>query len=174
MFLFFSYGEIMALSEKQSAFVRHYLIHKNATAAALHAGYSERTAGAQGSRLLDHPEIKLRIAEANQDACDQLGITKSWVLGVLKDIVEKSTKPVPVLDKRGRQVFVDDADGNQVAAYTIYDGKTAVKASELLGRHLKLFTEKVEVSNPEGETFKTTPVTAEEAARWYAEKMRRA
>lgn len=163
----------MGLNQKQQAFLEHYLVHKNATAAAVAAGYSAKTAPQAGSRLLDHPEISLRLSEANQNACEKLGITKSWVLGVLKDIVEKSTKFIPVTDKKGRQIFIDDPDGNRVAAYTIYDGKTAVKAAELLARHLKLLTDKVEVSNPDGETLKVTPTTAEEAARWYAEKMRR-
>jgi len=40
------------LTSKQEVFVREYAIDKNATQAAIRAGYSEKTAQEQGSRLL--------------------------------------------------------------------------------------------------------------------------
>lgn len=40
------------LTDKQTAFVREYLVDLNATQAAIRAGYSERTAYSVGQRLL--------------------------------------------------------------------------------------------------------------------------
>ena len=51
------------LTEKQIAFSREYIIDYNATQAAKRAGYSEKTAYAQGSKLLKKTEIKEAVAK---------------------------------------------------------------------------------------------------------------
>ncbi len=56
----------MSLTPKQARFVEEYLIDLNATAAAKRAGYSERTAYAQGQRLLKHVEIAAAIRKAQE------------------------------------------------------------------------------------------------------------
>lgn len=57
------------LSAKQEQFCLEYRKHDgNATAAAIAAGYSERTAGSQGNRLLKNVEIQKRIKELADDA----------------------------------------------------------------------------------------------------------
>lgn len=57
------------LSAKQEKFCLEYRKHEgNATAAAIAAGYSERTAGSQGNRLLKNVEIQKRIKELADDA----------------------------------------------------------------------------------------------------------
>lgn len=53
----------MALSEKAARFAQEYTIDLNATQAAIRAGYSEKTAGSQGQRLLTNPKVAARIAE---------------------------------------------------------------------------------------------------------------
>jgi len=53
----------MPLNEKQKAFIREYAIDKNASAAARRAGYSKKTAGAQGHDLLKKPEIQAAIQD---------------------------------------------------------------------------------------------------------------
>ena len=59
------------LSPKQEKFVDEYMLDLNATQAAIRAGYSERSAGAQGCALLKNPnvsaEIKKRLADAKSD-----------------------------------------------------------------------------------------------------------
>lgn len=53
----------MSLSQQQRVFVAEYLKNgQNATSAAISAGYSEKTAGSQGSRLLTNVEIQQAIA----------------------------------------------------------------------------------------------------------------
>ena len=49
------------LNPKQKKFIEFYVRDQNATEAAKQAGYSEKTAYAQGSALLKHPEIKSEI-----------------------------------------------------------------------------------------------------------------
>lgn len=58
----------MKLTLKQERFVAEYLIDLNATQAAIHAGYSERTAKQQGSRLLTNADVSAAVEEAMR--CD--------------------------------------------------------------------------------------------------------
>ena len=46
------------LNDQQIAFCEHYVVSLNATQAAIDAGYSEKTARQQGSRLLTNVNIK--------------------------------------------------------------------------------------------------------------------
>lgn len=55
--------DMSELTEKQIAFSKEYIIDYNATQAAKRSGYSEKTAYAQGSKLLKKAEIKEAIAE---------------------------------------------------------------------------------------------------------------
>jgi len=52
------------LSAPRARFVAEYLVDLNATQAALRAGYSARTARAQGARLLTNVDIAREIAAA--------------------------------------------------------------------------------------------------------------
>lgn len=51
----------MPLTDKQSAFVSHYLASWNATQAAIRAGYSAKTARSIGAENLTKPDIKAEI-----------------------------------------------------------------------------------------------------------------
>ena len=55
------------LNEKQELFVQHYILTRNASEAARLAGYSERSARNQGSRLLQEEAIQQRIYDAEQE-----------------------------------------------------------------------------------------------------------
>ena len=56
------------LNPRQQAFVLGYLEHGNGTRAAMGAGYSEKTARAQASRLLTNAYIKAAIDKATRAA----------------------------------------------------------------------------------------------------------
>jgi phage terminase small subunit len=56
------------LTAKQEAFCVNYLTIKNATQAAIKAGYSSRTAYAIGAENLTKPEIRDRIADCERKA----------------------------------------------------------------------------------------------------------
>ena len=55
------------LTEQQRQFVRAYTVHRNATQAAVDAGYSAATARQQGSRLLSHVVIKEALQQVRVD-----------------------------------------------------------------------------------------------------------
>jgi len=60
------------MNDKQRAFVREYLIDRNATQAAIRAGYSAKTAGQKGHDLLKKVEIAAALesgSEAHAERC---------------------------------------------------------------------------------------------------------
>lgn len=54
------------LTSRQKAFVLEYSKIKNATKAAIAAGYSAKTAYVQGSRLMENPKIKAAVEQLDQ------------------------------------------------------------------------------------------------------------
>ena len=71
------------ITPKQQRFVTEYLIDLNATQAAIRAGYSQKTAQQQGSRLLTNVVVKRAIA-AQQDR--QLKSVEVRIEDVLHDL----------------------------------------------------------------------------------------
>jgi phage terminase small subunit len=73
------------LNDKQTAFVREYLVDFNATQAAIRAGYSPKTAGSQAHDLLKKPEIQACLAEFRQMAAEKTVTDTAWVRQRLRE-----------------------------------------------------------------------------------------
>lgn len=108
------------LSANEAAFVREYLVDTTAAAAARRAGYSVKTAREQGRQLLRRPHVAAAIQAAMDARAEKTGLTAERVL---IDIDRIATK-----------------------AEAAKDWGAALKGRELQGKHLKLFTDKVEHS----------------------------
>jgi len=74
------------LTPKQERFVAQYLIDLNATQAAIRAGYSEKTATEQGSRLLTNVKVQEAIAKGQNKTAAKLEITKERIVEELAKI----------------------------------------------------------------------------------------
>ena len=70
----------MALTAKQEAFVREYLIDLNATQAAVRAGYSAKTAEQQGHQLLKKTLVAAAIATVQAERAEKCSVDAQWVL----------------------------------------------------------------------------------------------
>ncbi|MGM0944919.1 MAG: terminase small subunit [Bacteroidota bacterium] len=70
------------LTDKEYRFANYYLgqARFNATEAAKLAGYSERTARQQGSRLLTNVYIEKYIQKKSQSVLEKLGVTQERIL----------------------------------------------------------------------------------------------
>jgi phage terminase small subunit len=134
----------MKLTPKQKRFVGEYLIDLNATRAAIRAGYSDKTAEQQGCRLLRNVQVARAVENAMEKRAERKELTADYVIDGIRDTVERCRQARPVLDRKGNQVSVETADGEQAAAYT-FEPFAVLKGYELLGKHLKMFTEKSEV-----------------------------
>ena len=79
------------LSPKRENFCLQYIKDSNATQAAIRAGYSEKTAKEQGSRLLTNVAVKTRVKELQAKRAKDCGrsaselITKLWELADMED-----------------------------------------------------------------------------------------
>ncbi len=105
------------MNAKQRAFTVEYMKDKNATQAAIRAGYSEKTARSIGNELLAKPDIKTAIEELEKAAQAKAGIT-------IEKIVERI---------------------NRIAEDPNTLPRDRLKADELLGKYLGMFTERVEM-----------------------------
>lgn len=155
----------MALTAKQEAFVREYLIDLNATQAAIRAGYSEKTAGQIGDENLKKPEIAAAVKAAIDERSRRTEITADRVLtelakigfadirriftpggallppGDMEDDAAATISSIEVVEKPRR-----DSDGNVEIEY-VRKIRTWDKLGALtqMGRHLGLFTDKLEL-----------------------------
>lgn len=70
---------------KQAAFITEYLVDKNATQAAIRAGYSPRTAAAIGEENLRKPDIRAAIDDALQRLAEATMTESEWVRRRLRE-----------------------------------------------------------------------------------------
>ena len=119
----------MGLTKMQKAFVAAYVADPrgNATQAAITAGYSQRRAKSAGCELMKNHEIRESIERQTAKQLDKASlknpVTREKVLEYIVGIVERA---------------LDSGDGG-------WQASTVLKGAELLGRHLGMFTEKIEV-----------------------------
>ncbi|WP_336747882.1 terminase small subunit [Pantoea vagans] len=92
------------LTDKQELFAREYLKDLNATQAAIRAGYSEKSAAAQGCENLIKPNVAERIIELKKERNDEVGIDASYVLRRLVEIDQMDA--ADILDDEGNMLPV--------------------------------------------------------------------
>ena len=132
------------LTDRQEEFVRQYLVDLNATQAAIRAGYSDKGASVQGTRLLANAKIAARVRELRAKRAEKLELDAEWVLRRLMQISDRAMQQEPVMtwDAETRQM-VESGDYQ-------FDSQGANKATELIGKHLGMFKDKVELSGADG------------------------
>jgi phage terminase small subunit len=161
------------LSPKQRIFVQEYIIDLNATQAAIRAGYSENSAKEIGCQLLTKLNIKAAVQEAMDLRSKRLEITADRVLAEIGKLAFSNTQDL--YDEDGNLIPIQDlpkdvaATIQEITQKTLGDEedalvferkyKTADKKSslELLGKHLVLFTDKIE----HGGTLEVTKIERE-------------
>lgn len=134
------------LTDKQKRFVEEYLVDLNATQAAIRAGYSEQTAYSIGQRLLKKVEVQEAIQQAQNKRSERTQITQDEVIRRLIENVDISMGKkatvitIPSKSENGEVV------GNDVAQF-VYEPSAANKALELLGKHLGIFKDGVDITS---------------------------
>lgn len=138
----------MALTRKESAFCEEYVKDYNGTKAAIRAGYKESNAASQASRLLKKPEILEQIKNNQKELVKKSCLSEEKIIKNLEDIRDRCMAAVPVMEW-------DYEEHEQVpTGEYCFDSKGALKAIELLGKHLGMFKEKVEISGYNDESVK--------------------
>lgn len=158
----------MRLTAKQKRFIEEYLIDLNATQAAIRAGYSKKTAAAIGAENLEKPHIAAEIQRRMTERQKRTEVTQDRVVKELARLAFANAADFVTVEKRevdagdGNSIAVDCATvkhtseltaDQQAAIAGIKQGANGVelklcdklKALELLGRHMGMFTDKLDV-----------------------------
>jgi phage terminase small subunit len=164
----------MTLTPKQERFVGEYLKDLNATQAAIRAGYSPSSAAEIGYENLRKPQIASAISEAFKARAERTRVEGDRVVLELarngfSDMREIASWGADGITYKASGELTDDAaatvaeitetvtptaDGGERRTRTV-KLHSKLKALELLGRHLGIFTDKVQmVPPPEGFTIR--------------------
>jgi phage terminase small subunit len=145
------------LTPKEKMFVKEYLIDLNASQACLRAGYQTKNPDVYSNTLMVKVGIKAAIQNEIAKREKRLEINADYVLTTIRDTVERCRQAEPVMDKDG-----------PTGEYK-FDSMAVMKGCELLGRHLKLFTDKFEATGKDGaDLFKRIEITFREAKSHFA------
>ena len=125
------------LRGRHERFCQEYIIDYIGTQAAIRAGYEEKSARQQASRLLTQEEILGRIMELQADQLKRLAITQDYVVMQLLDTYKCCREAAPVL-----KYDYDLGEMVETGKYQ-FDSKGALRALELLGKHLGMYGPKV-------------------------------
>jgi phage terminase small subunit len=152
--------------QREETFAREYLIDLNGARAAIAAGYSEKGADVRAVELLGNRRVQALIASLTKDKLGKLDISADWVLGELRKLAgydagaifndDGSLKPIKEWDPSVRAALVGlehdklfehfgKTEAKHVGATVKVKLADKLRALELLGKYLKLFTEKVQL-----------------------------
>ncbi len=140
------------LTPKQQRFVEEYLIDLNATQAYIRAGYavkSEDVAAATASKLLRNAKVQKAIQEAQNKLSERTEITQDYVLTNIKKVIERCMQQEAVLARDGSPLLIEGPEGDLVPLFEFKE-TGALKGLELLGKHLGMFKEKIELTGKDG------------------------
>lgn len=150
------------LNDKQTAFCEEYIVDLNATQAAIRSGYSDNCARQIGAENLTKPVIAKYIQKLVAERSERTAVTADRVLAELAKMAffsmgnviddEGNTKPLNQWSKEdlaALQEITETKIGREeesVVTNTKFKVSDKKANLELLGKHLKLFTDKVEHS----------------------------
>ncbi|WP_151038950.1 terminase small subunit [Mycobacterium tuberculosis] len=126
----------MALNDKQARFVAEYLKDPNATQAAIRAGYSPKTAYAQGCRLLKHAEVQQKLAVKTEKMMGKLEISAERVLAERARLA--FLDPRKLFDENGRPLSVHQLDPDTAAAVAGFEYEHIATSEGIVSRVAKL------------------------------------
>lgn len=104
------------LSAKEERFCREYVIDYNGTQAAIRSGYKASDAPVRASKLLRKAKVAARVRELQQEMAERLSLNQDYVVIELVKTYNECK----------------DSD----------DPKNALRALELMGKHLGMFDKK--------------------------------
>ncbi len=154
------------LTDKQEMFCLEYVKDFNGTQAAIRAGYSEKTANEQAAQNLAKLSISRRIQELMAERKAKVKLDAEFVLGELMKLANVDASHA--FDSNGDLLPIHDMPEDlrksiaSVETIEYFKEKMQVgwlkkvkfwdkpKSLELLGRNLRLFVEKLEVTGKDG------------------------
>jgi len=90
------------MTPKQTRFVQEYNLSGNATQAAIRAGYSKKTAGVQGPRLLGNVRVAAAIRKGQDAMAERAEVTQDWLIQEFKENHRLAREGNPVMNRYGK------------------------------------------------------------------------
>ncbi len=110
------------LNDRQTAFVAAYVAYRNATKAAIEAGYSHKTAASQGERLLRNVEVRAAIDAGLAKLADRAEVTAERIIRERARLA--FFDPRKLLDADGNPIPLQELDEDMAAAIAGLDVAT--------------------------------------------------
>ncbi|WP_237173028.1 terminase small subunit [Paracandidimonas lactea] len=173
------------MTPRQKRFVDEYLVDLNATQAAIRAGYSPRSAKQHADVLMSRPHIAAAIAAAQAARTKRTEVDVDYVVRRLVEIDQMDVldimndamdlKPVSEWPRVWRQYLSGfdlaemfegrGEDRDLVGILKKIKWPDKVKNLELLGRHLGMFREHVELTGKNGAPIEQVSIDTKEFAK---------
>lgn len=161
------------LSSKETVFVKEYLVDLNASAACLRAGYATKNPDVMGSGLMKKPHVRAAIQSGMDDRAERIELEADEVVRELRnialfdvgllcdkkgDFLQLHKMPAQIrramagVEMGARQVKTKALDNEGKPKYKTISVPEKVKladklrALDLLGRHLKLWSGEVTIN----------------------------
>ena len=147
------------VNKKYQIFIREYLVDRNATRAAIAAGYKQKTARQAGYRLLTNVDIQAEIAKRAEKVLAKLDVTAEKVLRGLAELAffdprkmfrsDGALKPIIEFDDISAMALAGiEVQATERIEEKLADGATAKndKADEPLVTR-KIVTSKIRLAN---------------------------
>jgi len=161
-------GDDVKLTVKQKRFVDEYLVDFNATQAALRAGYSKKTANTIAAQNLAKLSIQTEISRRQKDLQRRTEVSQDRVVKELARVAFSNAtnavqvQPRTIVGADGKEIVIQTVvltataeltDDQRAAISQIKQGANGIeikmydklKALELLGRHIGMFNDKLEL-----------------------------
>ncbi len=116
------------LKGKEQHFCEEYILDYNQTAAAIRAGYPEKSAAKKGSLLMKRPDIRTYILQLQKDRRERLSIQGDFVLAETLDLLKICKTGVAVMAWNSQKHAMVPTGERQV------DSKGAARCLELLAK----------------------------------------
>lgn len=131
-------------TDKERIFCYEYLIDQNGKEAAIRAGYSPKTAVKMAYQLKQTPRVAARLDEMLADKITKLDITSDMIMQELAVIgFMKLDQVIAAAPPRSDEEESGPAPVTLLSTMRVNDKKGAL---ELMGKNLKMWTDKVEVN----------------------------
>lgn len=128
------------LNDLQEKFCKEYVLDYNGTQAAIRAGYSEKSARYQASRLLTNDNILSRVHAIQIEELKKLSVTPESVIMKFLEIYDRCMQAKPVMEwDYSEHKMVETGE-------YMFDSKGAINALTKIGDYLAMFTKNVKHS----------------------------
>jgi phage terminase small subunit len=138
------------LSMKDRLFIAHVLRTDNLTESYKLAGFKSKYPASCAAKLVKKPAVAKELARLRELKANELNIDVNYVLKGFKTVAERCMQATPKLKRIGKgddgeavHIQATDAEGNLLFEF---DSAGANRALEMLGRHLGMFKNEVDLN----------------------------